>query len=50
MTTNGKQIIQLYAGYFGRAPDPADASDTLAVDAKLLGIRLFFTVNNLSDG
>ena len=29
---------------------PADASDTLAVDAKLLGIRLFFTVNNLSDG
>lgn len=29
---------------------PADASDTLAVDANLLGIRLFFTVNNLSDG
>ena len=28
----------------------ADASDTLAVDAKLLGVRLFYTVNNLSDG
>ena len=28
----------------------ADASDTLAVDAKLLGIRLFYNVNNLSDG
>lgn len=29
---------------------PADAGDTLGVDARLLGIRLFFTVNNLSDG
>jgi hypothetical protein len=28
---------------------PADASDTLAVDARLLGVRLFYTVNAGND-